>query len=160
MDLKPNIPNEVERIKQFKGWVFSLSDEPDTARVWLPHDDSPGLAMARAFGDLCLKDFGLIAMPDISYRRLTQRDEFIVLATDGVWDVLSNKEVVDIVASVPTQATAARSLVEFIVRAWRLKYPTSKVDDCAVVCFFLSDLPSISVAKENKDMMTLKATFS
>jgi len=70
--------------------------------------------------------------------------------------VLSNKEVVDIVASAPTQATAARSLVEFAVRAWRLKYPTSKVDDCAVVCLFLSDLPSISVAKANRDMMALK----
>nr|ABR16400.1 unknown [Picea sitchensis] len=156
VDLKPNLPKEAERIKQFKGRVFALSDEPDVARVWLPHDDSPGLAMARAFGDFCLKDFGLIAVPDISYRRLTQRDEFIVLATDGVWDVLSNKEVVDIVASAPTQATAARSLVEFAVRAWRLKYPTSKVDDCAVVCLFLSDLPSISVAKANRDMMALK----
>lgn len=153
VDLKPNLPKEAERIKQFKGRVFALQDEPDVARVWLPHDDSPGLAMARAFGDFCLKDFGLIAVPDISYRRLTQRDEFIVLATDGVWDVLSNKEVVDIVASAPTQATAARSLVEFAVRAWRLKYPTSKVDDCAVVCLFLSDPPSITEAKASKDMM-------
>eukprot|EP00252_Welwitschia_mirabilis_P004757 TRINITY_DN1505_c0_g1_i1.p2 TRINITY_DN1505_c0_g1~~TRINITY_DN1505_c0_g1_i1.p2 ORF type:complete len:227 (-),score=47.37 TRINITY_DN1505_c0_g1_i1:581-1261(-) len=97
--------------------------------------------MARAFGDFCLKDFGLIAVPDISYRHLTERDEFIVLATDGVWDVLSNEEVVEIVASAPTRSTAARSLVEFAVRAWRLKYPTSRVDDCAVVCLFLNDPP-------------------
>lgn len=40
--------------------------------------------MARAFGDFCLKDYGLIAVPDVSYRRLTEKDEFIVLATDGV----------------------------------------------------------------------------
>lgn len=57
------------------------------ARVWLPNNDSPGLAMARAFGDFCLKDFGLISVPEISYRRLTERDEFIVLATDGVRNV-------------------------------------------------------------------------
>uniref|UniRef100_A0A0D6QXW8 PPM-type phosphatase domain-containing protein n=1 Tax=Araucaria cunninghamii TaxID=56994 RepID=A0A0D6QXW8_ARACU len=152
VDLKPNLPKEAERIKQFKGRVFALQDEPDVARVWLPHDDSPGLAMARAFGDFCLKDFGLIAVPEISYRRLTEKDEFIVLATDGVWDVLSNKEVVDIVASAPTRTTAARSLVEFAVRAWRLKYPTSKIDDCAVVCFFLRDPPSLSEAKTKKDV--------
>jgi len=54
------------------------------ARVWLPNSDFPGLAMARAFGDFCLKDFGLIAVPDISYHRLTEKDEFVVLATDGV----------------------------------------------------------------------------
>lgn len=54
------------------------------ARLWLPNANSPGLAMARAFGDFCLKDFGLISVPEISYRRITEKDEFIVLATDGV----------------------------------------------------------------------------
>lgn len=56
-----------------------------------------------------------------------------------VWDVLTNKEVVDIVASASSRSSAARSLVESAVRSWRYKYPTSKVDDCAVVCLFLSD---------------------
>lgn len=40
--------------------------------------------MARAFGDFCLKEFGIISVPEVSYRRITERDEFIVLATDGV----------------------------------------------------------------------------
>ncbi|KAF3776760.1 putative protein phosphatase 2C 33 [Nymphaea thermarum] len=137
VDLKPNLPREEERIRRCKGRVFALHDEPEVARVWLPYSDSPGLAMARAFGDFCLKDFGLISVPEVFYRRLTERDEFVVLATDGIWDVLSNKEVVDIVASAPARSSAARSLVESAVRAWRLKYPTSKVDDCAVVCLFL-----------------------
>ncbi|KDP26876.1 hypothetical protein JCGZ_18034 [Jatropha curcas] len=145
VDLKPNLPAEAERIRKCKGRVFALQDEPEVARVWLPNNDSPGLAMARAFGDFCLKDFGLISVPDISCRRLTENDEFIVLATDGVWDVLSNKEVVDIVASAPTRSSAARALVESAVRAWRYKYPTSKVDDCAVVCLFL-DTNNLSTA--------------
>ncbi|KAI5079414.1 hypothetical protein GOP47_0004893 [Adiantum capillus-veneris] len=138
VDLKPNLPLEAERIKRCKGRVFALEDEPEVARVWLPHDDSPGLAMARAFGDFCLKDFGLIAVPEVTYTRLTERDQFIVLASDGVWDVLSNKEVVETIWEAPTRTTAARSLVETAVRAWRLKYPTSKVDDCAVVCFYFN----------------------
>lgn len=54
-----------------------------------------------------------------------------------IWDVLSNKEVVDIIASAPARSSAARALVESAVRAWRYKYPTSKVDDCAVVCLYL-----------------------
>lgn len=61
-----------------------MQDEPEVARVWLPNSDSPGLAMARAFGDFCLKDYGLISVPDISYHHLTGKDEFIVLAMDGV----------------------------------------------------------------------------
>jgi len=79
---------EAERIRKCKGRVFALQDEPEVARVWLPNNDSPGLAMARAFGDFCLKDFGLISVPDISYWHLTEKDEFIVLATDGVRAVL------------------------------------------------------------------------
>ncbi|KAJ0237221.1 protein phosphatase 2C 33 [Hirschfeldia incana] len=137
VDLKPNLPAEAERIKKCRGRVFALRDEPEVCRVWLPNCDSPGLAMARAFGDFCLKDFGLISVPDVSYRRLTELDEFIVLASDGIWDVLSNEEVVAIVASAPSRSSAARALVESAVRAWRYKYPTSKVDDCAAVCLYL-----------------------
>ncbi|KAG1331563.1 putative protein phosphatase 2C 33 [Cocos nucifera] len=145
VDLKPNLPREAERIRKCRGRVFALQDEPEVARVWLPNSNSPGLAMARAFGDFCLKDFGLISVPEVSYWHITERDEFIVLATDGVWDVLSNKEVVDIVACAPGRSSAARFLVESAVRAWRLKYPTSKIDDCAVVCLFLNtDAPNNS----------------
>ncbi|MCH83872.1 putative protein phosphatase 2C 33-like, partial [Trifolium medium] len=89
IDLKPNLPKEEERIKLRKGRVFSLKNEPDVARVWLPNSDFPGLAMARAFGDFCLKDVGLISVPDVSYRRLTEKDEFVVLATDGVRHMIS-----------------------------------------------------------------------
>ncbi|KAI7751314.1 hypothetical protein M8C21_002874 [Ambrosia artemisiifolia] len=138
VDLKPNLPAEAERIRKCRGRVFALHDEPDVSRVWLPNNDSPGLAMARAFGDFCLKDFGLISVPDIFYRRLTEDDQFVVLASDGIWDVLTNKEVVDIVASAESRSSAARDVVESAVRAWKYKYPTSKVDDCAVVCLFLT----------------------
>ncbi|KAH9804601.1 protein-serine/threonine phosphatase [Citrus sinensis] len=139
---------QAARIQQCKGRVFALQDEPEVARVWLPNNDSPGLAMARAFGDFCLKDFGLISVPDIYYRRLTEKDEFIILATDGVWDVISNKEAVEIVASAPSQATAARALVDWAVRSWKLKYPTSKNDDCAVVCLFLEHSSAVNGSVE------------
>lgn len=64
--------------------MFALQDEPEVSRVWLPFDDAPGLAMARAFGDFCLKEYGVISIPEFSHRLLTDRDQFIVLASDGV----------------------------------------------------------------------------
>lgn len=78
------IIGEAERIRCCKGRVFAADEEPDVYRLWMPDEDCPGLAMARAFGDFCLKDYGLISIPDVSYRRLTSSDEFVVLATDGV----------------------------------------------------------------------------
>ncbi|KAL6567658.1 hypothetical protein OROGR_001326 [Orobanche gracilis] len=144
VDLKPNLPREAARIHKCKGRVFALQDEPEVARIWLPNSDSPGLAMARAFGDFCLKDFGLISIPDVYHHHISETDEFVILATDGVWDVLSNKEAIDIVSSAPSRGTAARALVDCATRAWKLKYPTSKNDDCAVVCLFLENILSAS----------------
>ncbi|KAJ6761949.1 PROTEIN PHOSPHATASE 2C 52-RELATED [Salix koriyanagi] len=114
VDLKPDLPREAERIKRCKGRVFALQDEPEVPR-----------------------EYGVISIPEFSHRTLTERDQFIVLASDGVWDVLSNEDVVEIVSSAPTRASAARILVDSAAREWKLKYPTSKMDDCAVVCLFL-----------------------
>nr|CAB3459129.1 unnamed protein product [Digitaria exilis] len=129
---------ELARILNCKGRVFAMEDEPDVPRMWLPDQEAPGLAMARAFGDFCLKNNGLICTPEVYYRKLSEKDEFLVLATDGIWDVLSNKEVVKMVSSVKDPSKAARQLIDQAVRAWRRKYPTSMVDDCAVVCLFLN----------------------
>lgn len=76
--------DEAERILQCKGRIFCLDDEPGFHRVWLPCEESPGLAMSRAFGDFCIKDFGVISVPEVTKRQITNRDQFIVLATDGV----------------------------------------------------------------------------
>lgn len=68
-----------------------------------------------------------------------------------MWDVLSNKEAVDIIASAPGRGTAARALVDCATRAWRLKYPTSKNDDCAVVCLFLEHAAPINESKSSRN---------
>ncbi|KAJ7961153.1 putative Protein phosphatase-2c [Quillaja saponaria] len=149
VDLKPDIPSEAERIENCKGRIFAAAEEPDVYRIWMPDEDCPGLAMARAFGDFCLKDYGLISSPDVFYRKLTDKDEFVVLATDGVWDVLTNSEVIRIVASATKQSMAAKMLVKRAVRAWRCKYPESCVDDCAVICLFLKTRPDLNNSTSN-----------
>ncbi|KAH7281939.1 hypothetical protein KP509_35G004400 [Ceratopteris richardii] len=146
IDLKPNLRNEAERIRRFKGRVFALRNEPSVKRVWLPNLDAPGLAMARSLGDYCLKKFGVISDPVITYRKLSARDRFIVLASDGVWDVLSNEQVVQIVASVSDKRLAAEAVVEAARRAWKLLRPQSRVDDCTAVCLFLDDLMTSSTS--------------
>lgn len=51
----------------------------------MPNGKTPGLAVSRAFGDYCVKDFGLISVPDVSQRYITSTDHFVILATDGVY---------------------------------------------------------------------------
>ncbi|XP_019051664.1 PREDICTED: probable protein phosphatase 2C 72 [Nelumbo nucifera] len=138
-DLKPSLPKEAERIKKNSGRIFSLKNEPHIQRVWLPNDNFPGLAMTRAFGDFKLKNHGIIAIPEITHHRLSVNDQFLVLATDGVWDVLSIKEVTSIVWLAKSEKEAARAVVDAAVTAWRSKFPTSKMDDCTVLCLFTGE---------------------
>lgn len=156
VDLKPNLPSEYERIRNCNGRVFAREKESSVFRVWMPDQDSPGLAMARAFGDFCLKDFGLISVPEIYHRKLTEKDEFLVLATDGIWDVLSNEDVIQIVSSASRRSIAARLLVAHAVRAWRCKFPKAKIDDCAVVClFFKREVPHLTKSLSEKSELSL-----
>jgi serine/threonine protein phosphatase PrpC len=60
-------------------------------------------SMAQAFEDFFLKNFGVISVREVTYRHLTSRDQFIVLAMIGVWDVLSNQEVASIVSCAPSR---------------------------------------------------------
>lgn len=139
VDHKPSVPEEAARIKRSGGRVFGLKDEPGVMRVWLPGENSPGLAMARSLGDMRLKRHGVIPAPEVTSRRVTGADLFMVLATDGVWDVLSNEEVVSIVCATPRKQHASKAVVEAAVQRWRAKFPTSRVDDCSAVCLFLHD---------------------
>ncbi|KAK1278634.1 putative protein phosphatase 2C 34 [Acorus gramineus] len=136
VDFKLGLPQEAERIIQSNGRVFCLYDEPGVQRLWLPDGETPGLAMSRAFGDYCVKDYGLISEPDVTQRSISHRDKFLVLATDGVWDVISNEEAVQIVASAPDRGKAAKRLVECANRAWKRKRRSIAVDDCSAVCLF------------------------
>ena len=83
-DMKPDVEEEADRIKKAKGRVFAHKSQPHILRVWLPDEDVPGLAMTRAFGDFDLKTYGIIATPELTRRRITSNDLFLVLACDGV----------------------------------------------------------------------------
>ncbi|XP_071730353.1 LOW QUALITY PROTEIN: probable protein phosphatase 2C 72 [Rutidosis leptorrhynchoides] len=150
-DLKPNVPSEADRIRKSNGRVMALREEPHIDRVWLPYHDSPGLAMSRAFGDFVLKSHGIIAVPDVSYHRLTSNDQFLVLASDGVWDVLSNNTVASIVWGAESEESAAKAVVVAAIAAWKQKFPTSKRDDCSAICLFLQKKPHQELYSTTKD---------
>ncbi|KAI3947112.1 hypothetical protein MKX01_015403 [Papaver californicum] len=158
IDHKPELPKEAERIRKCGGRVIPHKGEPDVHRVWSADDDYMSLAMARAFGDFHLKDFGVIAIPQITHIRLTKEDQFLVLATDGVWDVLTNEEVASIVWSIENKEVAAKAVVKAASAAWKHDYPSSKVDDITVVCLFLHDMKQHSNFLPKENLLTAPAT--
>lgn len=98
-DQKPEDPEELVRIFKAGGRVQQLMDEQGRKigpyRVWKPNTNGPGIAMSRSIGDTIGSDLGVIAEPIITQCSLEWgTDLFMVIASDGVWDVMENSEVV------------------------------------------------------------------
>lgn len=96
-DHKPDLPKEKARIEKAGGRVEPLLDEYDNAfgppRVWLKDEDIPGLAMSRSIGDQVAARVGVTAEPEIIETTFGPDDKYILLASDGIWEFISNEEV-------------------------------------------------------------------
>ena len=85
IDQKPTNPDEQKRILSLGGAIVYCMGVARVNRV---------LAVSRAFGNRTLKS---VIRPDaeMMQRELTRSDDYLILASDGVWDVLKNKDVAD-----------------------------------------------------------------
>ena len=77
---KCNDIKEVERIKKNGGIVFNN-------RVF------GTLMLTRSFGDKEMKKYGVISTPDCFCHKIKDEDLYIVIASDGVWDAVSEEEI-------------------------------------------------------------------
>jgi len=138
-DQKPEREDEAKRIKMSHGRVEACKgprgEEIGPLRVWLLHQDVPGLAMTRSFGDLIAASVGVIPQPEVWKRTLDASDKFMILASDGVWEFISNQEAVDIVAKCKDGEEACKALYDESNKRWRNEEEV--VDDitCLIVYF-------------------------
>ncbi|KAL6221076.1 hypothetical protein ACLB2K_008828 [Fragaria x ananassa] len=82
VDQKPDREDELIRIEGEGGRVINWNG----ARVF------GVLAMSRAIGDRYLRPW-IIPVPEITFTARTDEDECLILASDGLWDVMTNEEV-------------------------------------------------------------------
>jgi serine/threonine protein phosphatase PrpC len=87
-DHKPNWPDEKKRLQQMGGEIYF--DGVDW-RIG-------ALSVSRSFGDLDSKPY-ISIKPDIFRYKLTRKDQFMIIACDGLWDVLENQEAINFVIS-------------------------------------------------------------
>ena len=100
-DHKATETDEANRVIRFGGRIEPFKEKDGTyagpKRVWLKKEQIPGLAMTRSFGDQVASSVGVVCEPEIRNFFWKEEDKFIVIASDGLWEYVSNKEVVDIV---------------------------------------------------------------
>ena len=96
-DSKPDVPEERRRIELVGGIVDQVKDETGERtgpyRVYMKNTEQPGLAMSRSFGDTKAKSCGVIPFPDIIEYDLKYNYKYMVICSDGVWEFLSNEDV-------------------------------------------------------------------
>ncbi|KAJ4841141.1 hypothetical protein Tsubulata_006434 [Turnera subulata] len=87
------------------------------------------LAVARAFGDKSLKSH-LSSEPDVAVEMIDDDADCIILASDGLWKVMSNQAAVDAIKGMKDARSAAKCLTEEA-----LKRRSSDDISCIVVKF-------------------------
>ncbi|PON96196.1 Protein phosphatase 2C [Trema orientale] len=85
VDHKPNREDEYARIEASGGKVIQ----------WNGHRVFGVLAMSRSIGDRYLKPW-IIPEPEVMFVPRAREDECLILASDGLWDVMTNEEVCEV----------------------------------------------------------------
>lgn len=126
IDHKPDSEGERERIIANGGRVEKFNDNGEFIgpyRVWLKHEDYPGLAMSRSLGDFVSKSVGCSCVPQVIEAKLDETCQFLVIASDGVWEFLNNQTVCKLVEPYYLKQDpdgACNKVIEESARMWKI----------------------------------------
>ena len=105
------------------------------------------LNYSRAFGGKDLKMFGLSVEPDISHFELSEDDRLVLLASDGLWDVLNPRLACEIAMKARREnRSASQDIVKWAIE----EMPNVGVrDNITVIAIFLNEATGAGGAASN-----------
>ncbi len=103
-DHKPNVPEERARIEALEGGKEKIYYDGSDWRV-------VDLSLSRALGDLEAHPY-VTQMPQVYRYRIHPEDKYLVVACDGVWDVMDNQEVIDLLKSNMKKTNLAKVIAD------------------------------------------------
>ncbi|CAB9506024.1 2C and cyclic nucleotide-binding/kinase domain-containing protein [Seminavis robusta] len=118
-----------------------LDIEGDSPRVWIKGGDSPGCAFTRSLGDSYSEPIGIIAEPEILTTELTENDDYLVIASDGIFEFMTNQNVIDLCEASESPLMACEMIVKAAYQQW-LSYENRTDDITIVVCFLQNFNPA------------------
>nr|CAB3460680.1 unnamed protein product [Digitaria exilis] len=136
-DHKPDRPDELQRVEAAGGRVIN----------WNGYRVLGVLATSRSIGDYYLKPY-VCAEPEVTVVDRTDQDEFLILASDGLWDVVSNEVACKIArnclsgraASMFPESVAGRSAADAAALLTELAMSRGSKDNISVVVVELQRL--------------------
>jgi serine/threonine protein phosphatase PrpC/CRP-like cAMP-binding protein len=119
-----------------------LDEGGDPPRVWSADGDYPGTAFTRSLGDAMAEELGVYAEPEMLTREIKPEDRVIVLASDGIYEFLTNQSVIDICAKFSDPLEACRAVVAESYELW-LQYEL-RTDDITIIVMFIEPIMEAS----------------
>jgi len=147
-DHKPDLPAEKARIEAKGGRVFAVEYDDGVdgpPRVWLGHMDVPGLAMSRSLCDAVAHSAGVSSEPefvDYTFNPDGREDLILILASDGLWEFMSDQEVMDIAVNTTEPRYAVDKLISEANERWMVEEQV--IDDTTVCVAFLGSFNASS----------------
>jgi len=179
VDHKPECVKEKTRIEKLGGRVSQTNRVPRVVwkrAVTLNHSSTPRfeyvpfLAVSRALGDLWSYDeskdkFIVSPEPDVHHIDLnnnTEKNKFIILASDGLWGVMNSHQAVKYVCNFELNATkkkrnCSKNLVEDSLSIWQQN--RHRADNISAIVVFLDDefLPESSDDEDTDSIASSEA---
>ena len=126
--------------------------EGDPPRVWAKGECYPGCAFTRSLGDSIADKIGVIANPEMLTKELTRNDEILVIASDGVFEFLTNQGVIDMCAECGSALEACERLVKASYSQW-MHYEDRTDDITVIVCFLQCNADPQDAENTTKDLV-------
>ncbi len=154
-DQTPFRKDERERLKK-KGAIIRTMDQlegdeelhenwdegentGDPPRVWNSSKQVPGCAFTRSIGDAVAENVGVYAIPEILVWSLGPEDQYVIIASDGIFEFLSNQQVLDLLSDNEDDLIiAAKKIVEKSYNLWL--QIDQRTDDITIIIIRISDV--------------------
>jgi serine/threonine protein phosphatase PrpC len=128
VDHRPNDPDEQRRVRDAGGYIIN-------------HRVNAILAVTRAIGDVYLQPM-VSSDPHTSVVNIRPEDEFIIIACDGVWDVIEDQAAVDLIKGESDPRVASCKLRDEA-------YSRGSTDNISVIVLRIKEQDASVVAVEN-----------
>lgn len=143
-DHKPIEVDEAKRISRYGGRIDQYQQSDGTRvgplRIWIKNKSIPGLAMTRSIGDQIASNVGVTCEPEIREVILKEEDKFVILASDGLWEYISNEDCIKIVShyykNSKDSENAIKELYKRAFKKW-IENDTT-IDDITIVLIFFA----------------------
>ena len=125
---KDHKPNSLEERKRILGLNGKINFDGDDWRV-------KDLSLSRAFGDTDATPF-VTHQPQIYKYKLSASDKFIILACDGLWDVLSNQEVVNFILEYKNKIDPEKDNINIAQKLAQFAIDSGSSDNITIILEF------------------------